>query len=142
MTTSSDLYQQAILDLAKSADGAGRLEAPDGAAQGDSPLCGDRVRMEVKLKDGRIVALAHEVKGCLLCRAAAAAIGRHAAGLDAAQVAALRAEVAALLAGQVSAAPSWPELKCFEPVRPHRNRHGCVLLPLDTLAAALDGALR
>lgn len=140
MTTSFDLYQQAILDLAKSADGAGRLAAPDGTAQGDSPLCGDRVRMDVKLDDGRIVALAHEVKGCLLCRAAAAAIGRHAADLDAARVDALRAEVSALLAG-ADAAP-WPELKCFEPVRPHRNRHGCVLLPFDTLAAALDSAQR
>jgi len=130
-----ELYQQAILDLAKSADGAGRLAAPDATAQGDSPLCGDRVRMEVKLENGRIAALAHEVKGCLLCRAAAAAIGRHAAGLDAAQVAALRGEVAALLAG-ADAAP-WPELKCFEPVRPHRNRHGCVLLPFDTLCAAM-----
>jgi NifU-like protein involved in Fe-S cluster formation len=92
--------------------------------------------MEVKLENGRIAALAHEVKGCLLCRAAAAAIGRHAAGLDAAQVAALRGEVAALLAG-ADAAPAWPELKCFAPVRPHRNRHGCVLLPFDTLIEAL-----
>jgi nitrogen fixation NifU-like protein len=131
-----DLYQQAILDLAKSADGAGRLVAPDATVQGDSPLCGDRVRMEVKLENGRIAALAHEVKGCLLCRAAAAAIGRHARGLDAAQVAALRGEAAALLAG-AGAAPSWPELASFAPVRPHRNRHGCVLLPFDTLCAAM-----
>ncbi len=139
--SADDLYQQAILDLAKSADGAGRLDAPDGTAQGDSPLCGDRVRMEVKLDAGRIVALAHEVKGCLLCRAAAAAIGRHAAGLDAAQAAGLRGQLAALLAGD-GTEPAWPELKCFEPVRPHRNRHGCVLLPFDVLSAALDSAQR
>jgi nitrogen fixation NifU-like protein len=135
---SDDLYQQAIIDLAKSADGAGRLEAPDGAAQGDSPLCGDRVRMEVKLAGGRVVALAHEVKGCLLCRAAAAAIGRHAAGLDAAQAAVLREEVAALLGGADAAA--WPELKCFAPVRQHRNRHGCVLLAFETLVGAIQAA--
>ena len=79
--SADDLYQQDILDLANSADGAGRLGAPDGAAQGDSPLCGDRVRMEVRLDGGHIVALAHETKGCLLCRAAAAAIGRRAAAL-------------------------------------------------------------
>ena len=139
---SDDPYQQAILDLARSADGAGRLAAPDGLASGDSPLCGDRVRMEVTLQGGRIDALAHEVKGCLLCRAAAAAIGRRAAGLDAAQLAALRGEVAALLAGQVPTAPSWPELKCFEPVRPHRNRHGCVLLPFDALIAAIGESRR
>lgn len=140
--SADDLYQQDILDLANSADGAGRLGAPDGAAQGDSPLCGDRVRMEVRLDGGRIVALAHETKGCLLCRAAAAAIGRRAVGLDAARVAALRGEVAELFAGQASAVPSWPELQCFEPVRAHRSRHGCVLLPFDVLAAAMDNANR
>ncbi len=134
--SADELYQQAILDLAKSADGAGRLEAPDGTAQGDSPLCGDRVRIEVKLQDGRIAALAHEVKGCLLCRAAAAAIGRRAVGLDAAQVAAMRAQAVALLGGE-EVAPTWPELASFAPVRPHRNRHGCVLLPFETLAAAV-----
>lgn len=136
-----DLYQQAILELAKAADGAGRLAAPDGAAEGDSPLCGDRVRMEVKLDAGRIAALAHEVKGCLLCRAAAAAIGRHAAGLDAAQAAGLRGQLAALLSGD-DTEPAWPELKCFAPVHPHRNRHGCVLLPFDTLIRALGAAAK
>ena len=131
-----DLYHQAILDLAKSADGAGRLAAPDATAEGDSPLCGDRVRMELKRDGARILALAHEVKGCLLCRAAAAAIGRHAAGLDAAQAAAVRSQVAALLAGE-KGKPDWPEIEAFSPVRAHRNRHGCVLLPFDTLLAAL-----
>lgn len=138
---SDDLYQQALVDLARSADGAGRIEAPDGTAQGDSPLCGDRVRMDVRLDGGRILALAYDVKGCLLCRAAAAAIGRHAAGLDAARLAAVRSEVAALLAGEAAAQP-WPELRNFLPVRAHRNRHGCVLLPFDTLIAALDSAKR
>lgn len=136
---SDDLYQQAILDLAKSADGAGRLAAPDGTAQGDSPLCGDRVRMEVKLEGGRIAAVAHEVKGCLLCRAAAALVGLHGAGLDATEAGALRDQVAAALAGDEPPA-GWPELKLFEPVRRHRNRHGCVLLPFDALAEAIRSA--
>lgn len=134
---SDDLYQQALLDLAKAAHGAGTLPSPDGEALRDSPLCGDRVRMQVALEGGRIRAIAHDVKGCLLCRAAASLLGLHGAGLDAAGAGALRDRVAATLAGS-EPPPGWPELKLFEPVRPHRNRHGCVLLPFETLAAALD----
>lgn len=133
---SDDLYQQAMLDLARAAHGAGTLPAPDGMALRDSPLCGDRVRMQVALEEGRIKALAHEVKGCLLCRAAASLVGLHGAGLDAVQAQVLRDQVAAALDG-AEPPPGWPELALFEPVRPHRNRHGCVLLPFEALCAAL-----
>lgn len=134
-----DLYQQALLDLARAAHGAGTLPSPDGTALRDSPLCGDRVRMQVALEGGRIKALAHDVRGCLLCRAAASLLGLHGAGLDAAEANALRDQVAAALAGS-EPPPGWPELALFAPARPHRNRHGCVLLPFEALAAALEDA--
>jgi nitrogen fixation NifU-like protein len=138
---SDDLYQQALLDLAKAAYGAGILPSSDGEALRDSPLCGDRVRMQVALEAGRIKTLAHDVKGCLLCRAAASLVGLHGTGLNAAEAEALRGQVAATLAGS-EPPPGWPELVLFAPVRPHRNRHGCVLLPFETLAAALDSPTR
>ena len=94
---SADLYQQALLDLAKAAHGAGALPSPDGSALRDSPLCGDRVRMQVTLADGRVSALAHDVKGCLLCQAAASLLGLHGAGLNPEEVQALRGQVAAAL---------------------------------------------
>ncbi len=133
---SADLYQQALLDLARAAHGAGVLPAPDGEALRDSPLCGDRVRMQVALEAGRIKAIAHDVKGCLLCRAAASLVGLHGSGLDAAEAEALRGQVAATLAGS-EPPPGSQELPLFAPVRPHRNRHGCVLLPFEALCAAL-----
>lgn len=134
---SADLYQQALLDLARAAHGAGTLPAPDGSALRDSPLCGDRVRMQVALEGGRVKTIAHDVKGCLLCQAAASLVGLHGAGLDAVEAEALRGQVAATLAGSAPP-PGWPELSLFEPVRPHRNRHGCVLLPFEALCAALN----
>lgn len=138
---SDDLYQQALLDLARAAHGAGVLPSHDGEALHDSPLCGDRVRVQVALEAGRIKTLAHDVKGCLLCRAAASLVGLHGTGLNAEEANALREQVAATLAGR-DPPPGWPELSLFEPVRPHRNRYGCVLLPFETLAAALDSQTR
>ena len=134
---SDDLYQQALLDLARAAHGAGALPSPDGSALRDSPLCGDRVRMQLALEGGRIQALAHDVKGCLLCQAAASLVGLHGVGLNATEASTLRDQVAAALAGAAPPA-GWPEVAIVEPVRPHRNRHGCVLLPFEALIAALD----
>jgi len=129
------LYNQRIRALAEAAHGAGKLDVASASVVRDSPMCGDRVRMDVLVADGRIAALAHEVRGCVLCRAAASVIGLHAVGLSAAESDALRGQVAAMLAG--GAPPDgWAELAVFEPVRPHRSRHGCVLIPFEALARA------
>jgi nitrogen fixation protein NifU and related proteins len=49
-----DLYHQAILDLARRATGRGRLETPQTSATVDNPLCGDRVTMDLDLREGRV----------------------------------------------------------------------------------------
>jgi len=50
--SATELYQAAIKSLAQAATGHGRLDAPDGRALLDNPLCGDRVAMEVSLAEG------------------------------------------------------------------------------------------
>lgn len=138
---SEALYQEAIKALARADHGHGTLAAADGEARLDNPLCGDRVRIGVKLESGTLTALAHEVKGCLLCRAAASAIGLHATGKSAAELAHAMQALARMLEDEAAPAPEgWPELSAFTPARAHRSRHGCVLLPFEALAAALDAA--
>ncbi|WP_332670846.1 iron-sulfur cluster assembly scaffold protein [Aromatoleum sp.] len=133
------LYSQRIKELAADACGAGRLDAPCASAMRDSPVCGDRVRVDVRVANGRIAALAHDVKGCLLCRAAASVIGQHGVGMSAAETEALRERVAAMLAGG-DPPEGWADLAVFEPVRAHRSRHGCVLIPFEALAKAAQAA--
>jgi len=139
--SAQELYQEAIKALAAAGTGHGWLDAPDGRALLDNPLCGDRVEIEVKLSAGRIAALAHRVKGCLLCRAAAAAIGQRATGASAEEIERLAAQLAEML--ERSGPPpagwdsGWPELAAFAPVHGHRSRYGCVLLPFKSLLVAL-----
>ena len=66
-----ELYHQAILELAKQAGRTPRLEDPDASVTVDNPLCGDRVTLDLRLADGRVAAVGHKVRGCLLCQAAA-----------------------------------------------------------------------
>lgn len=134
------LYQQALKDFAQAADGAGRLAAPGASVRLDNPLCGDRIALDVTLAAGRVAALGHETKGCLLCRASAALLGREAPGRTVDELAAAHAEIVALLKGEIAAPTHWPALAAFSPVRAHKSRHGCVLLPFRALQDALATA--
>jgi nitrogen fixation NifU-like protein len=137
VASAAEIYQQAIKTLAADASGHGTLEAPSGRALADNPLCGDRVEMQVALANGRIAALAHQVKGCLLCRAAASVIGKRAIGADRDEVERIGAAVAAMLGSQSEHPPGWDELSVFAPVHGHPSRYRCVQLPFEALAAAM-----
>jgi nitrogen fixation NifU-like protein len=137
---SSELYQTAIMSEARAAHGKGRLADADASATRDNPLCGDRVTLDIKLADGRIQALAHDVRGCALCQAAASLIGTAAPGLAAADAAALPAAVEALLAGGAPPDGAFAKLAMFTPVRAHRSRFDCVKLPFLALAEACSAA--
>ena len=132
------LYDQAILQKARDATGAGRLKEPDGSAMIDNPLCGDRVTIDLTLADGKVATLGHLVRGCVLCEASAALIAEKAIGLAPAALRQAAAGIKPML--RESAVPPWPELEIFTPVRAVRSRHDCVELPFRALAAALDKA--
>ena len=138
MNTAASLYQDAIKQFAQAAHGHGTLEDATGEAKLNNPLCGDRVRMQVALDGGRIVAVAHETKGCLLCRAAASLLGARAAGMDAAAVGAVGDELEAMLRDSAPVPAAWPELAMFVPARAHASRHRCVLLPFRALQEAMN----
>lgn len=139
--TVEDLYNQALVGLARDHSGAGQLEAPAGEATLDNPLCGDRVRMQVRLAGGRVLLLAHRVRGCVLCEASASLLGRAAPGCTAAELAAARQALEALLRhGAAAPEGSFGGLSAFAPVGPVPSRHSCVLLPFDALQAAIAGA--
>lgn len=137
----ADLYHEAILAQAKAATRAGRLDAPDASVTLDNPLCGDRVTIDIRLDGPRISDLAHRVRGCALCQAAASAIGAAAVGQDVGAVERTEAALRAMLDGDRGAAtPLWPALAVFEPVRDYKSRHACVLLPFEALRAAIKNA--
>lgn len=136
-----ELYHKEIRRLAEQAHGAGFLETPSGRASLDSPMCGDRISVEVHVKGGVVLEYAHRVQGCLLCRAAASAIADRVAGAGLDQLHRIRQAVRSMLAGEGAAPPGgWECLAAFAPARAYRSRHQCILLPFDALLAALRSA--
>lgn len=134
------LYQQAILGLARSAVGAGRLAAPDASATVDNPLCGDRITVDLTLADGRIAALGHRVRGCMLCEAVASLLGREAPGRAPEEMQRTGAAFSRMIREGGPVPEGWPELDAFTPVREARGRHECVLLPFNAVDTALRNA--
>ena len=132
-----ELYQQTIVDLARAAHGAGRLESAKRRATVDNPLCGDRVTVEIILANDRVVNLRHATKGCLLCKAAASILGLRAPGAESAALMANAAAVDAVLSGRPLLKNAWPEIAAFQPVAPHKSRHDCVKLPFQAVRDAL-----
>jgi nitrogen fixation NifU-like protein len=134
------MYHEAIKALANAATGHGTLPSPDGRALVDNPLCGDRVEMEVSISEGRVAALAHQVRGCLLCRAAASAIGKRALGAHPAEIERASIGLSEMLEKQAPPPAGWQDLDAFVPVHGHRSRYRCAQLPFEALLAALRAA--
>lgn len=134
---SDALYHAAILERARANAHAGRLTAPDRTATVDNPLCGDRVTIDLRVRDGRIAEIAQHVRGCALCQASASLIAEHAVGADRAAVAEGAEAVQDMLHGGHDPAGPWAAFSLFTPVSPHRSRHDCVLLPFAALEKAL-----
>ncbi len=135
---SDGLYHERIVALAKGKAGAGRLAAPTATARRDNPLCGDRVTVELRLApDGRIEEMAHQVRGCALCQASAAALTARMVGQPGVGIRALRAEIDGVLDG-TSAGEG--DFAAFAPVKDHKSRRDCVTLPFEAVRAAVEDA--
>ena len=131
---SEDLYQQAIVALARDTSHAGTLEPSQAKVTRDNPLCGDRVTLTGKFAaDGSLSEIRHKTRGCLLCEAGAALVSANAAGIDAAKAIQAGAEMQAYLSGSAGKAP-WTSGDAFAPVRAKKSRHDCVTLAFDALS--------
>jgi nitrogen fixation protein NifU and related proteins len=66
-----DLYRQNILDHYQSPRNFGALEHPDISAEDSNPLCGDVIRIDLKIEDGKVADVRFTGTGCSISRAAA-----------------------------------------------------------------------
>lgn len=134
-----DLYQQAIVDLAKRSRQQPRLDRPDRTVTVDNPLCGDRITIDLVFDETSVVSVGHKTRGCLLCEAAAYLIAEEAPGQKAAALKTKADKITSQL-GKTdgSWAALWPGLETLDPVHGYKSRHDCVTLPFQALAKALQ----
>jgi nitrogen fixation NifU-like protein len=118
------LYSDVILERFKHPRYSGELDAPDAVHEDVNPLCGDRVRVEVRLDDaGTIETMRYRGDACAIALASADLLAEMVEGRPARE--ALRVDRARLLEALGAQIRS--------------SRFRCVTLPLDVLRAALAG---
>lgn len=66
-----DLYGEVLLDHSRSRRNRRPLAPPCAFAEGDNPLCGDKVRFFVRVVDGVIADASYEGSGCAISLASA-----------------------------------------------------------------------
>ncbi|SPD75306.1 Fe-S cluster formation NifU-like protein [uncultured Desulfobacterium sp.] len=132
-----DLYADPIITWAKDKTHERPLSNADISVRLSNPLCGDMVTIEIKCKGNSIVKIAHQVRGCLLCKASAAHLASLAAGLDAHGLKEIYDALKEALKSSDDDHPFPPDYTMFAPVRAHKSRHSCVLLPYEAAIKAL-----
>jgi nitrogen fixation protein NifU and related proteins len=65
------LYRDFILDHYRNPRNAGTLDAPDASFEGLNPLCGDKIRMDLRISDGVVEDVKFKGRGCAISQASA-----------------------------------------------------------------------
>jgi nitrogen fixation NifU-like protein len=58
------LYSPLVMDHFEHPRNAGEMESPDGEATKANPVCGDRMRVMIRVDDGRIAEVRWQTRGC------------------------------------------------------------------------------
>ncbi|HVR29519.1 MAG TPA: SUF system NifU family Fe-S cluster assembly protein [Thermoanaerobaculia bacterium] len=94
------LYQEVILDHYKRPRNFGPLAGADHSAEGYNPLCGDQVKVSVRLEDGRVADVHFEGAGCAISTASASLMTEAIKGKTLEQAEALFQRFHGLLSGK------------------------------------------
>jgi len=116
-----DLYRDYILEHYRKPHNFGVIEEPSATYEGANPLCGDRITMQLGVKDGVVEEIGFTGRGCAISQASASLLTDEIKGKPVDAAAAMQAgDVLDLLGIEISPA-----------------RMKCALLSLETLHGAL-----
>ena len=141
-----ELYRQVILDHYRNPRRSGRLAEPDAHADGNNPLCGDDISIDLALRDGRVLDVAVSGRGCSISQASASMMADRIVGETLEEVAELTHRVKRLLdieEGDAGLDPDRPgaalgDLESLAGVRRFPVRVKCADLAWTTLEQALS----
>jgi nitrogen fixation NifU-like protein len=134
-----DLYRQIVLDHSRHPRNQRRPEHYDREAEGHNPLCGDKVRVYLRLRNDALEDVAFEASGCAICLASASLMTET---VRARPVPDARTSIdqfdAALCTGRGDTLTG--DLAALGGVSQYPSRIRCATLPWKTLRAALDSS--
>lgn len=132
--SSAFLYDAAFMEHARAPRGSVPLREASATGRATNPLCGDEVELALRIEDGRVRAVSHRERGCVVVTVSASLLAELLVDRTADEIAALAEALRAALTGR---APLPPVFAALAPVRLLPSRHRCALLPWEALRGAL-----
>jgi nitrogen fixation NifU-like protein len=137
-----DLYNEAILDHARSPRHDPAPKRSDAAGDAVNPFCGDEAHVQIALSDGSISDLGMQTVGCSINRASGSMLADSLAGLSTGDALAVAVDFRTLMMGDSlpqDRRRALGELALMESVRRFPVRIKCALLALTAVEEALSG---
>jgi nitrogen fixation protein NifU and related proteins len=140
MATLDSLYQDLILDHNRKPRNYGVMENANRRAEGNNPLCGDRLTVWLLVDDNKIQDVSFEGSGCAISRASASLMTTAVKGKTRREAEALFASFHRLVTGSLapSEADALGKLVAFKGVSEYPIRIKCASLSWHALKAALE----
>jgi nitrogen fixation NifU-like protein len=136
-----ELYQEAILDHNRKPRNFRKLEGTSRTAEGYNPLCGDKVKIYLRIENDRVSDVSFEGSGCAISIASASMMTESVKGRTLSAVQRLFKMFHTLLTAKADAGPESNELGklvVFAGVREFPVRVKCATLPWHALRAAIE----
>jgi nitrogen fixation NifU-like protein len=140
MTELRDLYQEVILDHNKSPHNYREMADASRIALGHNPLCGDKLKLYVRIEGDRIADVAFQGSGCAISKASASIMTDSIRGTTLAEAETLYGKFHDLLTGPPDVKADGAglgKLAVFSGVREFPARLKCATLAWHTLQTAL-----
>ena len=142
MSELSDLYQEVILEHNKNPRNFREIDGADRTADGNNPLCGDALRVYVKLDGDTVSDVAFKGSGCAISKASASIMTQTVKGKSKEEAESLFEQFHSMVTGALdveSDENDLGKLKIFAGVLEFPARVKCASLSWHTLHAALLG---
>jgi nitrogen fixation NifU-like protein len=132
-----DLYQETILDHSKRPRNLHEMPDANRSAVGYNPLCGDKLKLFLKVEDGKVREASFVGSGCAISTASASLMTEVLKGKSQEEALALLDKFHELLTSETPASTDLGKLVVFCGVRDYPARVKCATLAWHTLRSAL-----
>ncbi len=135
----NSLYQQLILDHYRNPRNKGELPDKTVEIHMANPVCGDEIRLQLRIEDDRIVDARHVGQGCSISQAAVSMMTSLLRGKDLSEAESLAQRFTAMMHGEEEPArdKALRDLRALQGVSKFPVRIKCALLAFDALQEAI-----
>ncbi len=136
----NELYQETIIDHSKRPRNCRSMDDANRHAEGHNPLCGDQLKLYLKVENDRVVDASFLSSGCAISTAAASLMTESLKGKTSAEALTLLDTFHELLTTDSPVTEGLGKLVVFCGVREYPARVKCATLAWHTLRSALASA--